>query len=720
LFLHKTQTLLERQRQDSTQLRRVRVLVYLQKTEIFLELNEIAQAAHALTQAEALLLQSEESSDLQPVLAKLRLSLAEAEGHPQKIEDALVQFTHLSKVAPTTDTHRAERQLVNREQETPMNQATQVISSSDPSSSELKQILEMNKILSLARSNEELIQSMLSQATLLSGAEASALFLAGSGPLTLAATFPAQSASIFSLQTAQECLSTKEALRVADAQNDERTQRFESVQKMGLKSLLYLPLISPRQTWGVLAVSHHTGVHRFNQTLEYQMRLFADQAVLVWERLQQEINLETHLRATQKALEQSEKEAEAYESLWRQNRGQTRLDQLVGQSACMQALKEKVHRLADTPLSITLQGPSGSGKELVARSLHELSSRKKNPFIAINCGALPAHLIESELFGHRAGSFTGAHRDKKGLFELAQGGTLFLDEIGDLETSLQVKLLRALQEREIRRVGDEKCIPIDIRVIAATCRNLEHEMNQGRFRDDLYYRIAEVRLDLPSLAERREDIPDLVHFFISDFFGKKKKPVLERALLERWMQHRWPGNVRQLASQVRVACALSDGTKLRLQDWLLTQTHSAPQPAVASPSPIALPPKAVNTVQEEPTATEWLNALIDAPMNWEEIESRVFSAVFQQTDQDLKKAAHRLKISSSTLYGWQRKSKKRKTDSKPETAPKLSLRLDDIKTYCIQRVQKQTEDAYRTANQLGLSPATVYKWLKESPKVRAN
>ncbi len=221
---------------------------------------------------------------------------------------------------------------------------------------------------------------------------------------------------------------------------------------------------------------------------------------------------------------------------------------ILGQSPQVDALKKMIVRIAPSKTNVLIIGESGTGKELVARALHELSPVKDGPFIAVNCGAIPETLIESELFGHKKGSFTGAIADKPGLFEAADGGTLFLDEIGELPLSMQVKLLRALQDRAIRRVGGNDTIKIDVRIVAATNRNLEEAAAKGTFREDLYYRLNVIMLETPPLRQRAGDIEELASIFLKKFAEKQKRTIegFSSDALNIILSHRWPGNVREL------------------------------------------------------------------------------------------------------------------------------------------------------------------------------
>ena len=247
---------------------------------------------------------------------------------------------------------------------------------------------------------------------------------------------------------------------------------------------------------------------------------------------------------------------------------ETGLGDMVGQSAAMARLFRTIRKIAEFKTTVLLQGESGTGKELVARALHRLSPRSEQPFVAVNCGAIPANLLESELFGHRKGAFTDASRDRKGLFEEASEGTLFLDEIGELPLNLQVKLLRVLQEEEIRRLGDDKDIQVNVRVVAATARDLTEEVRLGRFREDLFYRLNVLTLHLPALRERREDIPLLVDHFVTRM--KARMPVTVQTVADEAMRalvaYGWPGNVRELENTMERALVLTEGTEVGLTD----------------------------------------------------------------------------------------------------------------------------------------------------------
>ena len=241
---------------------------------------------------------------------------------------------------------------------------------------------------------------------------------------------------------------------------------------------------------------------------------------------------------------------------------------IVGKSVKMNQAIDAAKKAATSKATVLLLGESGTGKELLARAIHNCSERKEKSFVAINCVGLAKELLESELFGHEKGAFTGAHQLKKGKMELADGGTVFLDEVGDITSDAQTKLLRFLQEREFERVGGIKPIRVDVRVIAATNRDLNGDIRAGRFREDLYYRLNVVPITLPPLRERKEDIPELTDFFLQRFSKETKKNFSEMAqeAAEKLLAYNWPGNVRELANVIERAVVLGQGPKVMLHD----------------------------------------------------------------------------------------------------------------------------------------------------------
>ena len=279
------------------------------------------------------------------------------------------------------------------------------------------------------------------------------------------------------------------------------------------------------------------------------------------------------LRKAEERLQLHQENLQLRDDLRRSGRPQG-ISAIVHRSAIMSGLLETVCKAAATPVPVLITGETGTGKELVARALHVESSRRDQPFLAVNCSAIPAGLLESELFGHAKGAFTGADRARAGLFGAADGGTLLLDEIGDLPLELQPKLLRVLQEREVRRVGDNQSQPVDVRVVAATARDLRQAVAQGRFREDLYYRLAVVTVELPPLRRRVEDIVPLVESYLPHLAARlgRPVPVLSAEALQRLEGHSWPGNVRELVNVLEKTLVLCREETIAAGDIVLMES----------------------------------------------------------------------------------------------------------------------------------------------------
>ncbi len=339
-------------------------------------------------------------------------------------------------------------------------------------------------------------------------------------------------------------------LLVSDATKDSRFGRAKSVVDLRLSSVMCVPLIYRRDLLGVIYLANDSVTDLFTERDLQLLQIFAAQSSLVvFHALQlNQLRLDNrNLRNQLHAASQGE---------------------MIGTCPPMKKVFQVLRRVAPTDLSILILGETGTGKELVAKEAHKLSSRRDRSFVAINCGAIPENLLESELFGHKKGSFTGAVADKIGKVEAATGGTLFLDEIGEMPTNLQVKLLRVLQERVIERVGDLDPRPVDIRVVAATNKNLQELIDSGTFREDLYYRLNEITVTLPPLRDRGEDIVVLGQYFLNHFreqYGTKPRGFTNQALLAM-KSYFWPGNVRELMNRIKKAVIMSDRALLNPDD----------------------------------------------------------------------------------------------------------------------------------------------------------
>jgi formate hydrogenlyase transcriptional activator len=283
---------------------------------------------------------------------------------------------------------------------------------------------------------------------------------------------------------------------------------------------------------------------------------------------------------------------------------------MVGQSPALLALLQKVERVAGTDATVLVCGETGTGKELIARALHNSGQRRQRPLVKVNCGAVPASLLESELFGHVKGAFTGAIDRRVGRFELADGGTLFLDEIGELPLDTQVKLLRVLQEQEFEPVGSSRTVRVDVRIIAATNRNLEDEVRASRFRSDLFFRLNVVPLTVPPLRERPSDIPMLVAYFLSRFsnkFGRKIDGVT-RDTMNRLVRYQWPGNIRELQNIVERAVVMASGPLISLEADVLPATATGFTPLTATMA--AAPESAPETLSRDEAERRHIEAVL--------------------------------------------------------------------------------------------------------------
>lgn len=301
---------------------------------------------------------------------------------------------------------------------------------------------------------------------------------------------------------------------------------------------------------------------------------------------------------------------------------------LVGKSAQMQRVFDLIQHVAHGDFTVLITGESGTGKELVARAIHNLSARKDGPFVAVNCGAIPEHLLESELFGHKKGAFTGAVSNKKGRFELANGGTLFLDEVGELPLHLQVKLLRVLQEKVIQPVGSVEDVPLDIRIISATNADLSKKVAEGTFREDLFYRLNVINIHLPPLRERGEDIVLLAQYFVDKLSSQMKKRIigLSESAIDKLYSYHWPGNVRELENVILRAVILCDSHLIKGEHIQIPSGSSAG----------ILPLR--------------LGESLNLKRAKEELERRLLSSALERTNGNISLSANLLGISRTQLY----------------------------------------------------------------------
>jgi Nif-specific regulatory protein len=349
--------------------------------------------------------------------------------------------------------------------------------------------------------------------------------------------------SEFSSGILQKVISEKKPCLYHDVQSDPKLSQFESVMIHQIKSVIGMPIFYRGKVWGVILVDSLENRTEFSEENLIFLDFFSNLVSLALDKI-----IRFEVLEDENVILRNQLEATHH------------IPDMIGESIAMRKLAALIHRVARTNATVLILGESGTGKELVARAIHQLSARRNNPYLAQFCGSIPDTLLESELFGYKRGAFSGATTDKKGLFEVADGGTFFLDEIVDISLALQAKLLRVIQNQEINRLGDTKVKKVDVRILAATNKDLKQFTREGKFRDDLFYRLNVFPITLPPLRERREDIPLLTRHFIKKY-GKNEIP-LHSGALTKLRDYPWPGNIRQLENVIQRALILCDSEKL--------------------------------------------------------------------------------------------------------------------------------------------------------------
>ena len=488
----------------------------------------------------------------------------------------------------------------------------------------LKAILHINRFLNSEHDPQALLRIILRYALDLSGAESGLILTEkNKNELQVETSLNIEvddNLTQVSCQTARRVLETGQALKTNNAAEDEAFKNYQSVLLLGLKSISCLPIRAQSKILGVLYLTHRFQKNLFQPETEEILQAFADQAGLALENARLLSEIENQNQKLKNTLSETEEKLELMEENQEYNQNQ---GDIVTSSSQIKSLLKLAGKVSVTDISLLIRGESGTGKELLARFIHQKSTRSKGPFITINCSALPASLIEAELFGYRTGAFTGAVRDKKGLIEMADGGTLFLDEIGELDVALQAKLLRTIQEREILKLGDTKPMPVNIRLLCATLKNLKEEIKKTTFREDLYYRVAEMEIVLPPLRERKEDIPILLPYFVKKHakaMGLNKVPQIDKRLVKFFLGYSWPGNIREFESKVRIALALCNGKILSIHDLPPEEKEKLTQSKNDGPF------ISINTTQkiENISDTSW-EKLIQEGKTWHEIETLIMA-----------------------------------------------------------------------------------------------
>lgn len=343
-----------------------------------------------------------------------------------------------------------------------------------------------------------------------------------------------------------------------DALTDDRFQGAQSIRIQRIKSIMAVPLTMKTRHIGAIYLDSLERRAGFQEESLPFITAFANQAAIAIENAQLYAALQEENRLLKKQVQTSYS-----------------FKEIVGRSQEMKKVYELMESIIDSDITVLISGESGTGKELVARALHYNGPRKEKPFMALFCGALPENLLESELFGHKKGAFTGATADKKGLFETADGGTFFLDEIGDLSLKIQTELLRVIQEGEIKRIGENHLRHVDVRIIAATNKDIEELVKTGQFREDLYYRINVIKIHLPPLRKREGDIPLLAHYFLDKYAAKSKKQVqgFSPEAIERLIHHQWHGNIRELENTIERAVLLTRELFIQPENFQLPESE---------------------------------------------------------------------------------------------------------------------------------------------------
>lgn len=358
-----------------------------------------------------------------------------------------------------------------------------------------------------------------------------------------------------STSVVQEVLATAEPLLLFEAQKDPKYRNTESIVLQNIQSIACVPLRIKNRQIGAIYLDSVTHRSRFTRESMPFLKAFANLAAIAIENAQ----LYQRLRDENRLLRTEMQRMHGF-------------DEIIGQSPKMRQVFDIMTRVLDSDATVLIEGESGTGKELVARAVHYNGHRKDKPFLAVFCGSLPDTLLESELFGHKKGAFTGAVSDKRGLFETADGGTFFLDEVGDLSPQIQTKLLRVLQEGEIRRVGETQVRHVDVRIISATNKVLYDLVKEGHLREDLYYRLNTINIKMPALRERKSDIPMLAHHFLDKYAGKKKPNIqgFSKEAMEVLSSYAWPGNVRELENTIERAVVMARDSWITPDDLQLS------------------------------------------------------------------------------------------------------------------------------------------------------
>ena len=686
------------------------------KVRAHLEIGDVFRLKKDFAKAYAKLMESLNGSHEHPFCKSLTFYILESLGKlalDRGDPHSFVQIYPDLMEAATSEELRIRAQLLMQRspidpttaKETPMQE--NIISNQQVNA--LQAILSINRQLLLEENLEILAHRILEFAIELSGAESALIAtlekdqsLEVLTALNLSVTDAIKSMS----QTiANKVLTTGHAITTHDATADQEYNVHESVMALHLRSILCVPIRAKGKAMGILYLSHSHQKALFSQEIVSTMEAFADQVALAITNAQKI----TELKTLKGQLEQALGEAQIEIADLKQNLRDGILHKhpkIIGNSPKMLALLTMVDRLSETNLPVLIQGETGTGKELIAHSLHDASPRKPKAFVAVNCGAIPENLLESELFGYKAGAFTGANRDKKGLLEEAHGGTLFLDEIAELPLNMQVKLLRVLQEGEFTRLGDTKSTPVDLHIVAATHQNLNAWIKEKKFREDLYYRLSGIVLEMPPLRERKEDLPLLVDHFLQKASDEQKKPKpikMGKDLLAALLSYDWPGNIRELENFIRTAISFEERGVIHM-GTLPPFLRQKIKDIITQPE--QLKTESAHSVQTElPWIENW---------KWNEYERAIYAQMLERHSYDIPKVASLLNVGVATVYLKIKKYRLKKGEPIEAMANYPSdLPLENFKTWLLKKAFETTgHKPYKTAQKLGLNPGTVYRYVK--------
>lgn len=650
-------------------------LAHLSLSEVYYQQNALQKASESIDKAQAIFAGNQAVHHYEYWMTIRRALVCAKQNEMIAAQNLYAKAKRLAKTDEEKLDLKAAELILNvpATQEMSIEQGVHIMStnlSNTSSTASLNKIIEINQIMNSEHDVHKLLTLVLDYAIKLTQAQGGAVLLVddSAGSLTVAESLHLTSdeRNQISLSIAKQALSTGEIVEATDALSDERFDGSQSIVVNELQSVLCLPIRSKNRSVGVFYLDNRAKKNAFENTDVNVLKAFCDQVGIAIENAKLVSELKEAKEELKQDLSRKEEELEDVRHRLHEEVGQYHNSfgkNIISKSKPMHEIFRLMDKIMKANLAIFIYGESGTGKELIAKALHYNNpARAKGKFVAINCGAIPSNLMESELFGHKQGSFTGAVRDKKGMFEEANGGTLFLDEIGELPLELQVKLLRVLQEGEVQRIGETRPIKVDVRVISASHQDIEGMTKRKSFREDLYYRLCQMKLSIPSLRERPEDIPELVKHFVKKYAkdnSLEKTPEVPSEFLKALLDYQWPGNIRELENLISVACALSDDGRLRLQN--LPEHYAINK----KPLPLQINMATQNTtsvvlpqIADEPDRqSESLSAekidernFYDPSLSWYDYEAIIIAKAFEASGWKKKQVANWLDMSHSTVY----------------------------------------------------------------------